>query len=169
MFVLVLCLWEPDAHGSRWLVPLPLLSFWMCCGNVAVGAGALPAPAPCRPLFSAPVGRARSLHPWLWVSECFVVELLDPRISPIQEVDYSSANKKEMKLLASKILPLAKSRTIDPATSKPIKLSSTCFLKCPQFFYWSLCFQGPSQLLPYPMSLPCSLRENDREYRIAFV
>ena len=74
-----------------------------------------------------------------------------------------------MKLLAPKILPLAKSKTIDPATPKPIKLSSTCFLKYPQFFYWRLCFQGPSELLPCPISLSYSIREDDREYRIAFV
>ncbi|XP_027428064.1 transmembrane protein 266 isoform X3 [Zalophus californianus] len=35
VFVLVLCLWEPDARGSRWLVPLPLLSFWMSCVSSA--------------------------------------------------------------------------------------------------------------------------------------
>lgn len=48
-------------------------------------------PAPGRPLFGIPVGRAKGLDSWLWVSECSLV----PQWSPGQRVVHSNASKKK--------------------------------------------------------------------------
>ena len=102
--------------------------------------GALPAPTCAGPDLVPRVGRARSLRSGLRLSESFLVQLLDPHISPIQKVDYSSANKKETKVLVPKTQLLARARTTDPTAPSPW----SCCRLAPPALSWSLCIQGPS-------------------------